>query len=278
MNATRILIVALVVIAVGLAFNQWQIQRTLERLAMNTATRTDDAGGLDTDAKLRGAERRFNEAQAKLESADTKLAAAYAQIAQLDQRVRQLESGRPRRGPAMEDLGLRPATTPKGLEGAITNTIKRGWGPEQAAGPPDTMQAGDISTAWASREQDAGEEWLTLEYERVVDIAEVRVRETYNPGAISKVTAFLANGTEVILWEGTEPPSQAPVEMSFQVPSTTMAKTVKVYLDTTRVPGWNEIDAVAIIGRDGSTQWARQVTASSTYAEPRGGGRRLTEF
>ena len=29
------------------------------------------------------------------------------------------------------------------------------------------------------------------------------------------------------------------------------------------------VDAVAIIGRDGSTQWAQRVTASSTYASPR---------
>src|SRR5262249_34679748 len=26
---------------------------------------------------------------------------------------------------------------------------KRGWGPEQATGPPDTNEAGDFSTAWA---------------------------------------------------------------------------------------------------------------------------------
>ena len=103
-----------------------------------------------------------------------------------------------------------------------------------------------------------------------MDITEVRVRETYNPGAISKVTALLANGTEVTLWEGVEPKSEAPVEMSFQVPESVNAKSVKVYLDTKRVPGWNEIDAVQLIGRDGSQQWASQVTASSTYAEPRG--------
>jgi hypothetical protein len=139
------------------------------------------------------------------------------------------------------------------------------------------MQSGDIFTAWAPREQDAGEEWLQLDYERSVDIAEVRVRETYNPGAISKVTAFLANGSEVTLWEGVEPKATAPVEMSFSIPQNVNAKSVKVYLDTTRVPGWNEIDAVQIIGRDGSQQWAKQATASSTYAEPRGASRLTAE-
>ncbi len=127
----------------------------------------------------------------------------------------------------------------------------------------------DISTAWASREQDGGEEWLKLDYENAVDIAEVRVRETYNPGAVSKITAMLPNGGEVVLWEGVEPSAAAPVEMSFQVPASVNARSVKVYLDTTRVPGWNEIDAVELIGRDRSHQWAKQVSASSTFAEPR---------
>ncbi|MCB1513071.1 MAG: hypothetical protein KDJ36_19415, partial [Hyphomicrobiaceae bacterium] len=36
----------------------------------------------------------------------------------------------------------------------------RSWGPEQAVGKPNTPQAGDISTAWASRTRDDQEEWL----------------------------------------------------------------------------------------------------------------------
>jgi hypothetical protein len=138
------------------------------------------------------------------------------------------------------------------------------------------LQAADIPTAWAPREQDGGEEWLKLDYETSVDIAEVRVRETHNPGAVSKVTAILANGSEVTIWEGVEPKSEAPVEMAFAVPNSINAKSVKVYLDTKRVPGWNEIDAVQLIGRDGSQQWAKEASASSTYAEQ--GGGRLNEF
>jgi hypothetical protein len=167
--------------------------------------------------------------------------------------------------------GAENTAEPPGLAEPTPNIdrVKRAWGPEQAAGAPDTFEAGDISTAWASREQDAGEEWLKLDYENAVDVAEVRVRETHNPGAVSKITALLANGNEVVLWEGVEPAADAPVEMSFQIPSAVNAKSVKVYLDTARVPGWNEIDAVELIGRDGSRQWAKQSSASSTYAEPR---------
>jgi len=49
-------------------------------------------------------------------------------------------------------------------------------------------------------------------------------------------------------------------------------KTIRVVLDTNRTPGWNEIDAVELIG--GGAQWAKQATASSTY----NGGRAAIGF
>jgi hypothetical protein len=145
---------------------------------------------------------------------------------------------------------------------------KRSWGPEQVTGASDTFSAGDIPTAWASREPNAGAEWLKLEYSNAVEVAEVRVRETYNPGAISRIAAVGANGQETIMWEGTEPASRAPVDMVFTAQSRNIwAKSVVIYLDTTRVASWSEIDSVELIGRNGQRQWAMQASASSTYAE-----------
>jgi hypothetical protein len=271
MKALKILtIMALAVILAGLIFNQWLLHRQWLALAHAPVQPPGVDAGASADAareRLRQAEEQLNEARTQLQLAGQRLASAQAQVAQMDQRLRQLESGRRPRMPG----GLVSQDTVEvesGLDIA-TRATKRSWGPEQAVGAPDTHQAGDIPTAWASREPDGGEEWLKLDYENPVDVAEVRVRETHNPGAISKVTAFTANGTEITLWEGTEPPSQAPVEMSFQVPNSVNAKSIKVYLDTKRVPGWNEIDAVELVGRDGSHQWAKQANASSTYAEPR---------
>jgi hypothetical protein len=146
--------------------------------------------------------------------------------------------------------------------------LDRSWGPEQVVGHANTDRAGDISTAWASRQPDGGEEWLHVNYDRPVDISEIRVRETYNPGAISKITALLPNGQEITVWEGVEPPATAPVETAFAPQTRVQANSVKIYMDTRRVPGWNEIDAVELIGSDGTRQWATSATASSTYAEP----------
>jgi len=282
MKGKRILITSVVVLAgVGLTWNQLRLSRLLKELRAIPPTGLTNTGAENlesAEAKLKEAEARYSEAEVQLDMAQQKIATANARLAQLETRLSQLEGGRRTR------TTLRPAEPIADLPDmaeptSLTNAVKRAWGPEQVAGAPDTFEAGDISTAWASREQDAGEEWLKLDYDNAVDIAEVRVRETYNPGAISKIAALLANGNEVVLWEGIEPQATAPVEMSFQVPSGVNARTVKVYLDTARVPGWNEIDAVELIGRDGSHQWAKQASASSTYAEPRvARGRGLEQF
>ena len=247
MKAVKIFsILALLTVLAGLASNQWLLHRQCLALGNAAAQQANNVPAENTDTaaeRLRRAEEQLNEARTQLQLAGQRLANANNQIAQLDQRLRQVEGGG--RRPRMPG-GLIPQDAIE-IEGGLENTArtaKRSWGPEQAVGEPDTHQAGDIPTAWASREPDGGEEWLKLDYENPVDVAEVRVRETHNPGAISKVTALTVNGTEVTLWEGTEPPSQAPVEMSFQVPNSVNAKSVKVYLDTKRVPGWNEIDAV----------------------------------
>lgn len=153
---------------------------------------------------------------------------------------------------------------------AGTPKAKRPWGPEQATGAPDTDRAGDIQTAWASRTPDGQDEWLMLEYAEPVVPREVHVYETYNPGALYRVTVFRLDGTEVEVWKGKDPTpvgsdrgiSKIPVKVDFKT------NRVKIYLASKEVPGWNEIDAVGVVDTAGKTHWARSAAASSTYAEP----------
>ena len=144
---------------------------------------------------------------------------------------------------------------------------RRAWSTEQLTGPRDTLEGGDRQTAWASRTQDDQEEWLLLGYDKAVDIAEVRIWETYNPGAVSKVTAMLDDGTEVLLWEGDDPTTVAPGELLVTVDGNVQAKRVKLYIDSPNHAGWNEIDAVELVGKDGTRQWASSAGASSSYAD-----------
>jgi len=144
---------------------------------------------------------------------------------------------------------------------------KRPWGPEQATGPPDTMRAVDARTAWATQAENAGIEWLKLDYEQAIEVAEVRVWESYNPGAVCKVSAILDDGTELILWEGQDPTREAPDALVVFVDGDVTTKSVTVYLDTSLVDNWNEIDAVELVGRDGTRHWASSASASSFYGE-----------
>lgn len=100
-------------------------------------------------------------------------------------------------------------------------------------------------------------------------LGQINVIESYNPGAISKMTVFLEDGQEIIVWEGTTT-VQRPDELvisKFPVPEPTTVKTLKVYLDTRRVSGWNEIDAVQMIAINGDSQWAIGSSASSSYSD-----------
>lgn len=189
------------------------------------------------------------------EPSSAELLSARAKISQLEARVReleeQLEAFKPRAKPIL-------GGTQKG---------RRSWGPEQATGAPDTLQAGDHPTAWASLEPDAGPEWLVMDFPKEVEVAQVRVRETLGPGTIFMVSAILADGSEKILWHGTEPAAEAPVEMEFNPSSQVRSRRIRIQLDTTVVKGWNEIDAVELVGTDGTRQWASGAWASSTYAD-----------
>ena len=136
------------------------------------------------------------------------------------------------------------------------------WGPSQATGAPDVKEAGDSPRAWASAAADAGHEWLEVTFERSVVVAEVRIRENDAPGAVARV---IASDDDVLIWEGDDPTRQAPTDLVVKPKGKVFTNRIRIELDTTRVPGWNEIDAVELVGNDGSRQWATGATASSSY-------------
>ncbi len=145
---------------------------------------------------------------------------------------------------------------------------KRPWGPEQTIGQPNTREAGDQKTAWASNTTDGHTEWLQLEYVEPINAKELDVYETFNPGALFKVSVFNQDGNEVTVWQGIDPTpvsadkgvSRIRLDVPFKV------KSAKIYLDSTLVPGFNEIDAVGLRDADGQMHWAINVKASSTFA------------
>ncbi len=155
-------------------------------------------------------------------------------------------------------------------EEARRKASMRSWGEEQATGAPDTLTPGDHNTAWAPAVADGGVEWLEAEFENAADLAKIVVRQTSNPGGVTKVVAIGDNGAEIPIWAGEDPSKgQQLADTPFAVNGAINAKRVRVYVDTRKMPGWEEIDAVQITGRDGASQWAKSSKASSTYASGR---------
>ena len=73
----------------------------------------------------------------------------------------------------------------------------------------------------------------------------------------------------VVVWKGTDPTpasaargvSKIPVKVDFETDR------VKVYLDSPKFPGWNEMDAVGLRYSWGRTIWADSASASSIYGQ-----------
>jgi hypothetical protein len=122
------------------------------------------------------------------------------------------------------------------------------WSAMQATGKPDTEGPGDARTAWASLTADGGEEWLELGYEAPVLPVRVRIHETYNPGAVVKVEARDGKGGWTLLWQGRDPVREGAGWCELDVAAPMAVRTIRITLDSANVPGWNEIDAVELIG------------------------------
>ena len=139
-----------------------------------------------------------------------------------------------------------------------------GWSPQQAIGKPNCPGAGDNQLAWATMAADAGIEWLELDFANPVPVEKIIVHQNDNPGAIIRIEAHDTD-TPTVLWSGEAAKGPAPLAEVFAAEAKTTTKTIRVVLDTRLVPGWNEIDAVELVGRDGSRQWAVAARASSAY-------------
>lgn len=123
------------------------------------------------------------------------------------------------------------------------------WSARQATGRPDTEEGGDRPTAWASKDADGGQEWLELRYALELRPSRIRVHETYNPGAVVKAEALAADGTWTALWAGKAAPREGQGWLTIEVrPGAAPTRTIRLTIDSAAVAGWNEIDAVELIG------------------------------
>jgi hypothetical protein len=157
---------------------------------------------------------------------------------------------------------------PAGVRVVSQYTAGRNWSPGQALGPPDTPTGGDQVTAWASASSDGQREWLLLDFATPVVPKAVRVFEMCSTGALDKVEVTKPDGTEMAAWSGVDPLPKKQSMGTSEVPISGVdfpVSRVRLHFDSPNVSGWNEVDAVGLVAKDGGVQYAVAAQASSIY-------------
>ncbi len=125
------------------------------------------------------------------------------------------------------------------------------WSAQQMVGEPDTPEPGDTGTAWAAATPDLQIETLLLTYAQAVVPTGIEIYESYNPGAVTRIELLDPASDEwVVVWEGLADTAgeEIAVFSPALVPADFAATQVRLTVDEPALPGWNEIDAVKLIG------------------------------
>lgn len=124
-----------------------------------------------------------------------------------------------------------------------------GWSASQTLGSPNTVGCGDISTAWAPLSSDGSREFLELSFDNPAPINRIFIYETLAPGAVDTVYIFNPN-TQAFekVYEGTASGGvPCPRVFTIDFPLTSFAvDKIRIAINSPKVNGYNEIDAVAI--------------------------------
>ncbi len=123
------------------------------------------------------------------------------------------------------------------------------YGSTQVKGPPDVYPAsGDEPKAWAQKEVDTPNEFIVVGYSKPVVAEAIWVFETFNPGAISKISVTAAGVTSVV-YENPTPKSIGACGHVLSVSTKTCSPISSVRIDVAsdKVPNYNEIDAVGLL-------------------------------
>jgi len=124
------------------------------------------------------------------------------------------------------------------------------WSAAQATGAPNA-QCGDDVLAWASAST-SGKEWLELEYATPVIPSQIIIHQTYNPSQIVQVDVISTNGASYPAWQGkAEQLDFCPdvMTLNLNLPEPVAVNRVRLTIDYDALQlGWNEIDAVELVG------------------------------
>jgi len=135
---------------------------------------------------------------------------------------------------------------------ASTEFANPEWGAEQAAGIPDAPGCGDYQNAWASAASDSVAT-LEVAFSRLVYPLEIVIHESYNPDQVAKVEVFdPETGGYYAVMQKNPVQVDRPCPYQLVVPVDGIdfkTNLVRITVDQSQLGlGWNEIDAVQLIG------------------------------
>jgi hypothetical protein len=144
------------------------------------------------------------------------------------------------------------------------STVLPSWHVLQVIGPPNAESSRDDARAWAPRLAQGGLQWLEVGFDAPRRATRVRIHEVCTAGGVVRVTAFGTGGESMVVWSGTDPLTTPGVfTVDFAEPPFAVER-VRIEIDTDGNQGWEEIDAVELVGPDGNA-WAASASASSIY-------------
>ena len=125
------------------------------------------------------------------------------------------------------------------------------WAANQAVGEPDTSRCGDYQTAWATAGSDTIET-LVLTYTVSVQVTGVNIVQSFNPNQVIQVELVGSFNRAVTIY------NEAPIQVDQPCPYTLLIPINKTegFFNKVRITvdqsvlglGWNQIDAVELIG------------------------------
>lgn len=133
------------------------------------------------------------------------------------------------------------------------------WGAHQTLGAPDATFFGDYQNqAWATASHSGRLDDITLGFATNVYASGVDIYESDGYGFVYKIDVVALDDSLINVWNGTDTTpftsDGTPDPRAYFTANWTLTgylvKGVKIYIDTDLSPGWDEIDAVQLLGSD----------------------------
>lgn len=128
------------------------------------------------------------------------------------------------------------------------------WAATRALGKENVYpNYGDFANAWASLSADEEREFLELGFDTIQTVRSIEIYETFNPGAIDSIFLRDANSKKWNLVYAKPVvknlPEKSRIFSIYLMETKYFSDAIRIAINSPAIPGWNEIDAIAITGQ-----------------------------